>query len=121
MLDTFTIRKMRPGSVLDGHVHDVLGFPEPVWPYSTHPRAQVRLWEWLKLKQAQVWLPGKDEYPGDDCVMKFQSYPRQHFDAVSINHALCVALLLVDYLRHHGRHFPIGGVNGWSSAINGSG
>jgi hypothetical protein len=32
--NTHTIEKLQPGRVLDGYVHDVLGFPEPVWPYS---------------------------------------------------------------------------------------
>ncbi len=118
MLDSLNIRKLQPGSVLDGHVHDVLGFPEPIWPYSTHPNAQGRLWEWLKSHSVQVWLPGRNGYPGDDCVIKFQRFPREHFHAASQPHALCLAVLLTHYLIQHGRHFPVSNCFGLADRLN---
>jgi hypothetical protein len=97
-----TIRGFRPGRVLDGHVHDVLGVPEPVWPYSTHPNAKGRLRDWLKSQRATVALPGQGR-ASDDCVVLAHGF-RQSFDAVSENHALCLAVLLASYLKAHGRH-----------------
>jgi hypothetical protein len=111
-MDSLTIRKFQPGSFLDGHVHDVLGFPEPVWPYSTHPNAAGRLREWLKSHNVKLWMPGTDGYPGDDCVVQFQTYPRQSFEAVSASHALCLAVLLANYLDNFGIHHPIGSDRG---------
>jgi hypothetical protein len=105
-MSTFTIKEFRPGRVLDGHVHDVLGFPEPVWPYSTHPKAQVRMREWLKAQQADIWLPGQAR-ASDDCVILIRGF-RESFDALNENHALCLAVLLANYLIHYGRHKKIG-------------
>ena len=105
-MSTFTIKEFRPGRVLDGHVHDVLGFPEPVWPYSTHPKAQVRLREWLKAHQVEIWLPGQAR-ACDDCVILFKDF-RESFEALNENHVLCVAVLLTDYLKKHGRKMTYG-------------
>jgi hypothetical protein len=91
-MSTNTIKAFRPGRVLDGHVHDVLGVPEPVWPYSTHPRARERLREWLKMQKAQIWLAGEAR-ASDDCAVSVRGF-HESFNAVSENHALCLAVLL---------------------------
>jgi hypothetical protein len=101
-----TIRAFRAGRVLDGHVHDALGMPEPIWPYSTHPKSTPRLREWLKSESATVFLPGQSR-ASDDCVLLVRGF-REAFDAVSENHALCLAVLLACYLRDYGRHVRIG-------------
>ena len=106
-MSTFTIKGFRPGPVLDGHVHDVLGFPEPVWPYSTHPKAQIRLREWLKGNKSRVRLPGEAR-ASDDCVVQVGGF-RESFTAANENHALCLAVLLSDYLVKYGRHIPVKG------------
>jgi hypothetical protein len=106
-MDSFTIRRLQPGRVLDGHVHDVLGVPEPVWPYSTHPKAQGRLREWLKAQSVTIWLPGQARC-SDDCVILVRGF-RDSFSAVSESHALCLAVLSAHYLLHNGRHIPIKG------------
>jgi hypothetical protein len=101
-----TITALRPGRVLDGHVHDALGVPEPVWPYSTHPKAKERLKDWLKGQGATVFLPG-ERRAADDCVLLVGGF-RERFDAVSENHAFCLAVLLTCYLKEHGRHVTYG-------------
>jgi hypothetical protein len=106
-MNTLTIKGLRPGRVLDGHVHDVLGWPEPVWPYSTHPKSKDRLREWLKSQAVKVWLPGEG-CASDDCVVLVRGF-RESFEAVSENHALCLGVLLSRYLTEHGRHFPVTG------------
>ena len=88
-MDSFTIRKFKPGRVLDGHVHDLLGVPEPVWPYSTHPNAKGRLRDWLKANQVEIWLPGQAR-ASDDCVILVNDF-REVFEAGNENHALCLA------------------------------
>jgi hypothetical protein len=105
-MSTFAIKDQKPGRVLDGHVHDVLGFPEPVWPYSTHVKAQVRLREWLKAQQIEIWMPGQAR-ASDDCVILFKDF-REAFEALNENHALCLAVLLTDYLKKHGRKITYG-------------
>jgi hypothetical protein len=106
-MSTHTIKGFRPGRVLDGHVHDVLGFPEPVWPYSTHPKAKDRLRDWLKSKDVEIYLPGQAR-ASDDCVILVRGL-RQSFEAVSENHALCLAVLLANYLMEHGRKISVTG------------
>lgn len=106
-MSTQTIQSFQPGRVLDGHVHDVLGFPEPVWPYSTHPKSKDRLREWLKSQAVTVFLAGEGR-ASDDCVVLVRGF-RASFEAVSENHALCLAVLLARYLMEHGRHFPMKG------------
>jgi hypothetical protein len=106
-MSTLTIKKFQPCRVLDGHVHDVLGFPEPVWPYSTHLNAKGRLREWLKAHEVKVSLPGQDR-ASDDCVVLVRGF-RESFEAVSENHALCLAVLLSSYLMEHGRKIPVKG------------
>lgn len=106
-MSTFRIAEFKPGRVLDGHVHDVLGHPEPVWPYSTHAKAKDRLREWLKAKDAQIFLPGQGR-ASDDCVVLVRGL-RQSFEAVSENHALCLAVLMTDYLMRDGRKIPVKG------------
>jgi hypothetical protein len=91
---------------LDGHVHDALGVPEPVWPYSTHPKAKGRLRDWLKSQGATVFLPG-ERRASDDCVVLLRGF-RESFEAVSESHALCLAVLLACYLREHGRAIKCG-------------
>jgi hypothetical protein len=105
-MDRRTIKKFQPGRVLDGHVHDALGVPEPVWPYSTHANARDRLRDWLKGKKATVYLPG-ERRASDDCVLLVYGF-RESFEAVSENHALCLAVLLACYLKEHGRHVTYG-------------
>jgi hypothetical protein len=104
-----TLEGFRPGRVLDGHVHDVLGCPEPVWPYSTRVEAKERMREWLKGHNAKIWLPGEGR-AADDCTIIVHGFSHK-FTAVSENHALCLAVLLAHYLKHYGRHIPIGGYN----------
>jgi hypothetical protein len=104
--DAFKIKTLKPGRVLDGHVHDVLGYMEPVWPYSTHRRARGRLREWLKGKGAKVSLPGEGR-AADDCVVLLGEM-RLSFEAVSENHALCLGVLLTCYLTEHGRKIAVG-------------
>ncbi len=106
-MSTHTIKALRPGRVLDGHVHDALGWPEPVWPYSTHPNSKGRLRDWLKSRGATISLPGQGR-ASDDCVVLVRGF-RESFEAVSENHALCLAVLLSRYLTEHGRHFPVKG------------
>lgn len=101
MWDLQTISKLHPGRVLDDHVHDVLGFPEPVWPYSTHPNARGRLREWLKGCGATVSLPGEGR-ASDDCVVLVRGF-RHAFAAVTESHALCLGVLLARYLIENGR------------------
>ena len=101
-----TIKAFRPGRVLDGHVHDALGVPEPVWPYSTHPNARGRLRDWLKRQGATVSLPGAGR-AADDCVLLVRGF-RESFEALSENHALCLGVLLACYLREHGRAVTYG-------------
>src|SRR5262245_49405241 len=105
-MDRWAIRKQKPGRVLDGHVHDILGVPEPVWPYSTHVKAQARLREWLKAHQVEIWLPGQAR-ASDDCVIRFNDL-REEFEALSENHALSLAVLLTNYLKKHGRKITYG-------------
>ena len=105
-MNHFQIRELKPGRVLDGHVHDLLGVPEPVWPYSTHLNARARLKEWLKTHAVEIWMPGQ-ACASDDCVIHVNGF-RDSFEAVSENHALCLAVLLADYLIHNGRHVRIG-------------
>lgn len=105
-MNTFTIKTFKPGRVLDGHVHDLLGYPEPVWPYSTHPRAQVRLREWLKGKGVKIWLPGESGAT-DDCVILVRDL-RDSFQAVSESHALCLAVLLAHHFIEYGRKMRTG-------------
>ena|SRR5579863_1349197 len=105
-MDTFAIKDQKPGRVLDGHVHDVLGFPEPVWPYSTHINARVRLREWLKTNHVEIWLPGQ-ACASDDCVIHAHGF-RDEFVAISENHALCLAVLLTRYLKDNGRKITYG-------------
>ena len=102
-----TIKNFRPGRVLDGHVHDTLGVPEPVWPYSTHPNAKGRIREWLKSRDVSISLPGQDR-ASDECVVLVRGF-RQSFEAVSENHALCLAVLMTKYLLEHGRKIPVKG------------
>jgi len=106
-MDTFTIKELKPGRILDGHVHDVLGFGEieEAWPYSIHPKARDRLREWLKSNSVEIYLPGQAR-ASDDCVILVRGL-RASFEAVSENHALCLAVLLANYLREYGR--KIGG------------
>jgi hypothetical protein len=104
-MDTFTIKNFKPGRVLDGHVHDLLGVPEPVWPYSTHPNAKGRLRDWLKANQVELWLPGQAR-ASDDCVILVNGF-REVFEARSENHALCLAVLLTGYLKRYGRHIRV--------------
>jgi hypothetical protein len=106
-MSTFRIQEFKPGRVLDGHVHDVLGFPEPVWPYSSHPKAKDRLRDWLKSKDVEVYLPGQGR-ASDDCVILVRGL-RESFEAVSENHALCLAVLMTKYLLEHGRKIPVKG------------
>jgi hypothetical protein len=106
-MDSFTIRRLQPGRVLDGHVHDILGFPEPVWPYSTHPNAQGRLRDWLMAHAVTIWLPGQG-HCSDDCVILVRGF-RDSFSAVSESHALSIAVLSAHYLLRNGRHIPISG------------
>ncbi len=105
-MDTFTIKNFKPGRVLDGHVHDLLGVPEPVWPYSTHPNAKGRLRDWLKANQVEMWLPGQAR-ASDDCVILVNGF-RQAFESLSENHALCIAVMLTDYLKKHGKKVTYG-------------
>ena len=98
-MSTFTIETLKPGRVLDGHVHDLLGVPEPVWPYSTHPNSKQRLREWLKKNGVTISLPGQGR-ASDDCVVLVRGL-RHAFAAVSENHALCLGVLLA--LSHGGR------------------
>ncbi len=95
-MDSFTIRKLKPGRVLDGHVHDLLGLSEPVWPHSTHPAARPTMRTWLKEKSVLLLLPG-EAHAGDDCILVVPKRNRESFDAVSENHALCLAVLLADH------------------------
>lgn len=104
--DQFSIKEMKPGRVLDGHVHDVLCVPEPVWPYSTHENARPRLREWLKTRNVQIFLPGQAR-ACDDCVILWGEF-RESFEAVNESHALCLAVLMADYLKKHGYHFRVG-------------
>ncbi len=106
-IGTYTIKALRPGHALDSHVHDVLGVPEPVWPYSTHPKAQPRLREWLKSQGVSISMPGQDR-ASDHCVILFRGY-REAFEAVSENHALCLTVLLCRYLSQDGRRFTVTG------------
>jgi hypothetical protein len=101
-----SICEMRPGRVLDGYVHDVLGVPEPVWPYSTHVKAQVRLREWLKVNRVEIRLPGEVGC-SDNCFVHVSGF-RDSFPALNENHALCLAVLVAQYLKENGRHIPIG-------------
>lgn len=101
-----TIAKFQPGRVLDGHVHDVLGWPEPIWPYSTHPNAKGRLREWLKERRATVSLPGQGR-ASDDCVVLVAGF-RHAFEAVTESHALCLGVLFVRYLLEDGRKIKMG-------------
>ena len=105
-LDHFTIKEFKPGRVLDGHVHDLLGVPEPVWPYSTHPNAKGRLRDWLKGNQVEIWLPGQAR-TSDDCVILVNGF-RGAFEASNENHALCIAVLLTNYLKKHGKRIKMG-------------
>lgn len=111
-MDVFTIRKFKPGSVLDGHVHDVLGLPEPVWPHSTHVAALPTLRAWLKERSVVLLLPGQ-VHAGDDCVLAVPKRPRASFEAVSESHALCLAVLLTDqsikYGQERDKSFPFSG------------
>jgi hypothetical protein len=97
---------LQPGRVLDGHVHDVLGFPEPVWPYSTHPKAQARLRDWLKLHRVEVTSPGQ-ACGSDNCFVHVGGF-RDSFAALNESHALCLAVLVARYLQQHGRRIPLG-------------
>lgn len=108
-MDTFTIKTLRPGRILDGHVHDVLGLGEveEPWPYSIHPNASGRLRDWLKSKAVEIYLPGQAG-ASDDCVILVRGL-RASFNAVSENHALCLAVLLANYLLEHGRKIPAKG------------
>lgn len=106
-MDFSTIKRLRPGRVLDGHVHDALGVREPIWPYSTHPNARALLRDWLRVR-ATLWLPGQ-AHAGDDCILEVPGLPRQSFHAVSENHALCLAVLLTESSLRHGRKIPVGG------------
>ena len=110
-MDSITIRRLRPGRVLDGHVHDVLGFPEPVWPYSTHPNAKGRLRDWLKSKPVKLWLAGEG-HASDDCILEIAGNRRVSFEAVNENHALCLAVLLTDYQLKFGWKIPNVGFSG---------
>jgi hypothetical protein len=101
-MDSSTIRKFKPGRVLDGHVHDVLGLPEPIWPHSTHPAALPTLRAWLKEKSVTLLLPG-EAHAGDDCVLHVPKRARESFDAVSESHALCLAVLLADCSIKYGQ------------------
>src|SRR5262249_25620353 len=113
-LDFFTIQNLTPGRVLDGHVHDVLGVSEPVWPYATHPNARARMREWLK-SRASVWLAG-EAHAGDDCIIEVRGRRRQSFMAGSENHALCLAILLTVHMQRNPDP-PIGGSNRCASAL----
>ena len=104
--NTLTICKLQPGRVLDGHVHDVLGFPEPVWPYSTQVKAKGRLREWLKTNRVEIWLPG--QVCGSDHCFIHANGLRDSFSALNENHALCLAVLVAQYLKHHGRPITMG-------------
>jgi hypothetical protein len=106
-MNTNTIKAFRAGRVLDGHVHDALGCSEPVWPYSTHPQARERLREWLKTQQVQIWMAGEAR-ASDDCVITVRGF-RESFDAVSENHALCIAVLLAHNRINYGRKIPVRG------------
>lgn len=105
-MDSLTIKKFKPGRVLDGHVHDLLGVPEPVWPYSTHPNAKGRLRDWLKANQVEMLLPGQAR-ASDDCVILVNDF-REVFEAASENHALCIAVLLADYCKKHRQRITYG-------------
>ena len=101
-MDGLTIRKMKPGRVLDGHLHDLLGMAEPVWPHSTHPNARPTLRAWLKEKSVLLLLPGEG-HAGDGCILAVPGRSRESFVAVSESHALCLAVLLADYSIKHGQ------------------
>jgi hypothetical protein len=103
--NTLAIEKLQPGRVLDGHVHDVLGFPEPIWPYSTHVKAQGRLREWLKAQRVEVTLPGQ-ACSSDNCFVRVNGF-RGSFEALNENHALCLAVLVARYLQENGRNFTV--------------
>lgn len=105
-MDRSAIRNQKPGRALDGHVHDVLGVPEPVWPYSTHVKTQARLREWLKSHQVEMWSPGQ-ACASDDCVIHVHGF-REEFMAISENHALCLAVLLTRYLKDNGKKITYG-------------
>src|SRR6266700_2725374 len=102
MLDSFAIRNLKPGRVLDGHVHDLLGLPEPVWPHSSHPAARPTLRAWLKEKSVMLLLPGEG-HAGDDCLIAVPGRWRESFEALNESHALCLAVLLADHSLKHGR------------------
>lgn|ERR1700733_11776469 len=105
-LDHFTIKKFKPGRVLDGHVHDLLGVPEPVWPYSTNEKAQVRLREWLAANRVEIRLP-RWRRPDEDTFVHVGELT-DRFSALSTNHALCLAVLLANYLKKHGKKITYG-------------
>lgn len=105
-MDSITLTKFKPGRVLDGHVHDLLAVAEPVWPYSTHPNAKGRLRDWLKANHVEIWLPGQAR-ASDDCVILVNGF-RGAFEALTENHALCIAVLLTDYFKKHGKKIKYG-------------
>jgi hypothetical protein len=105
-MDSIRIKEFKPGRVLDGHVHDLLGVPEPVWPYSTHEKAQVRLREWLAAQKVEIRLP-RWRRPNEDTFIHVGDLS-DRFSSVSTNHALCLAVLLADYLKKHGRKIKYG-------------
>ena len=51
-------------------------------------------------------MPGQGR-AADDCVLLVRGF-RESFEAVSENHALCLAVLLACYLKEHGRHVTYG-------------
>jgi hypothetical protein len=110
-MDGLTICRLMPGRVLDGHVHDLFEAEDPVWPYSTHPAARLRLRQWLQSHGVKLWLPGEG-HAGDDCILEVPGLRCQSFDAISENHALCLAVLLADYQLKHGRRIPKAGFAG---------
>jgi len=105
-MDSITIKEFKPGRVLDGHVHDLLGVSDPVWPYSTHEKAQVRLREWLAAQQVEIKLP-RWRRPHEDTFIHVGDLS-DRFTSVSTSHALCLAVLLADYLKKHGKKTTYG-------------